>query len=105
MIECLHNYNQPYLPHDIYTDASIRNNTKSVIHLLRDWIIIESAAAVDVTSDPMDPQTPVFGLQLYSEDDNLCASSYTMEMIALAQATQLCSMYDSGRVIYTDSLI
>ena len=96
---------QPYLPEHIYTDASVRiRRPRSIIQLLRDWYILESAASVVITTNPMDPQHPVFGLQLYSEDDNLGGSSSLLEKLALVQAMQLVSNNDMSKIFYTDSL-
>ena len=97
--------NLPYLPEDIYTDASIRPGEEStIITTLRDEILTVATVAVVVTKDSMDEKIPVQGFQLYSEDQTLGATSYNMEMVGLAQATEFTSKQDENKVIHTDSL-
>ena len=92
-------------PKNIYTDASIKpETTGTIITTLRDEITPVASVAVVLTNDTVDYTIPVAVIQLYSMDPKLRATSYNIEIVGLAQATELTSQNDNSEKIIADSL-
>jgi hypothetical protein len=93
------------MPDTVYTDASLMNNkSDTFMETLRGTPgDCRATAAVVLTEDPTNPTLPVRCLRATTEDSEMGATSFTVELAAINIAGQMGRDGDRSHVCVTDS--
>ena len=96
---------QTCMPPVVYTDASLMNNTRDTfMETLRGAPgNCRATAAVVLTEDPTNPNLPVRCLRATTEDPDMGATSFTVELAAISIAGQMGREDGRAQVCVTDS--